>query len=238
MNAERKQKQTPYGPISYIEIQGKPNIFFLHGLGGRANNWMKLARNLDSGYGTVMIDLPGHGNSTKDLPSWDINTQVRALDLFLSDFPGESKILAGNSYGGWIAMRYTLDFGHTKALILIDSAGTNSTIGEDSPERVRAFLSRVMKNYPQNDPAILKEILRQNSLGIGKVSSGELNSISIPVSIIWGENDRVIPLANGEFLHSMIRGSRLRIIKGGGHTPHYTHPEETASEIRDFLSPI
>ena len=236
MNAERKKKETEFGTVSYIEIQGNPRLFFLHGLGGRANNWLRLARALDAGYGIIMIDLPGHGNSTRNLPSWDIHEQVRALDGFLSDFPEEEKILVGNSYGGWIAARYALDCGRTRALILIDSAGSNQTLGEDSPERVKAFLDRVMSNYPHNDPAILGEILRINSLGVGKISEKEWKSISIPVSIIWGENDRIIPLENGKFLHSMIGGSRFRIIGGAGHTPHYTNPEEVASEIRDFVS--
>lgn len=238
MNAERKRMETKHGPVSYIEVQGNPRIFFLHGLGGRANNWLKLARVLDGGYGMVMVDLPGHGNSTRNLPSWDIHQQIEVLDSFLSGFPEKKKILAGNSYGGWIATRYAIDHGGVRALILIDSAGTNSTLGEDSPQKVKAFLERVMANYPRNDPEILGEILRQNSFGTGKISREELESLSIPVSIIWGENDRVIPLDNGKFLHSMISGSRFRIVSGAGHTPHYTHPEETASEIRGFLSSI
>lgn len=62
-----------------------------------------------------------------------------------------------------------------------------------------------------------------------------LRGISIPALIIWGRQDRVIPPAYGERLHSDIPGSRLVQIDDCGHIPHEERPQETWSAIRNFL---
>ena len=58
-----------------------------------------------------------------------------------------------------------------------------------------------------------------------------LNKISVPTLIIWGENDRILPLKDGEKMHELIKNSTLKIIKGARHSPQYTHPLEVADVI-------
>ena len=238
MRLERVQINTEHGEISCLKAPGDPLLVFLHGLGGRGRNWMKLASFFGSRFGIVMPDLPGHGGSTKDLKTWGIEDQVDAMKAFLDTFSSNRKILIGNSYGGWIAMHYTLRYGGIERLILIDSAGTNPTIGENGSKGVEDFIGTVMKNYPGNDPDILGKIIRINSTGTGRLSSSDLMKIKVPALIIWGSDDTIIPVEWAYFLHKNIGGSRLKIIGGAGHIPHYTHPEITYSLISDFLSGV
>lgn len=52
--------------------------------------------------------------------------------------------------------------------------------------------------------------------------------------LLWGENDREIPLADGERLHEEIRGSRLIVFLGCGHLPHEEYPEAFTDVVTNF----
>jgi len=58
--------------------------------------------------------------------------------------------------------------------------------------------------------------------------------ISQPTLLLWGENDREIPLADAERLHAEIAGSRLIIFLNCGHLPHEEFPEEFTNVVIDF----
>ena len=60
-------------------------------------------------------------------------------------------------------------------------------------------------------------------------------SITVPTLIVWGRNDRVIPLSIGERLSHDIPNSRLVVLEETGHVPQEEKPEETIAEILKFL---
>ena len=77
---------------------------------------------------------------------------------------------------------------------------------------------RYVRRYPEELPA-LAELLPQ---------------ITTPVTIINGRHDRVVPVANAEFLHERLPNSRLRIIDAG-HFVWEEAPAEYASIILDSI---
>lgn len=60
--------------------------------------------------------------------------------------------------------------------------------------------------------------------------------IQHPTLLLWGENDREIPLADGEKLHEKIQGSRLVVFLECGHLPHEEYPEEFTELVTGFLN--
>jgi pimeloyl-ACP methyl ester carboxylesterase len=64
--------------------------------------------------------------------------------------------------------------------------------------------------------------------------SREAHLIKQPALLLWGENDREIPLADGERLHEQIPGSRLIVFLNCGHMPHEEYPEEFTALVADF----
>jgi len=64
--------------------------------------------------------------------------------------------------------------------------------------------------------------------------SKDAHLISQPTLLLWGENDREIPLADGERLHAKIAGSRLIVFLNCGHLPHEEYPEEFTNVVNDF----
>jgi len=64
--------------------------------------------------------------------------------------------------------------------------------------------------------------------------SGDAHLISQPTLLLWGENDREIPLADAERLHAEIPGSRLIVFLNCGHLPHEEYPEAFTNVVIDF----
>ena len=62
--------------------------------------------------------------------------------------------------------------------------------------------------------------------------------ITVPVLIIWGEHDAIVPIDSGRKLARAIPGSRWSVIEGCGHAPHEERPTETARLISAFLEEI
>jgi pimeloyl-ACP methyl ester carboxylesterase len=64
--------------------------------------------------------------------------------------------------------------------------------------------------------------------------SRDAHLIRKPTLLLWGENDREIPLADGERLHQEIPGSRLIVFLNCGHLPHEEYPEAFTKVVADF----
>jgi len=57
----------------------------------------------------------------------------------------------------------------------------------------------------------------------------------IPVLIVWGAGDPVIPASHGERAHASIIGSRLEIFDGVGHIPQLEAPDRFVAVLKRFL---
>jgi pimeloyl-ACP methyl ester carboxylesterase len=64
--------------------------------------------------------------------------------------------------------------------------------------------------------------------------SRDAHLITQPTLLLWGENDREIPLSDGERLHAEIPGSRLIVFLKCGHLPHEEYPEAFTNVVLDF----
>jgi pimeloyl-ACP methyl ester carboxylesterase len=57
----------------------------------------------------------------------------------------------------------------------------------------------------------------------------------VPVQIVWGDRDGVIPVAHAERAHEAMPGSRLEIFEGAGHFPHHEDPDRFLAVLDDFM---
>ncbi len=115
-------------PISYLENYNdgkKPTLVLVHGFAANKENWVRFARYLVSEYHVVIPDLPGHGESVKDLNlKYTYEDHVRYLHEILGLLKIETFHMAGNSMGGAIACLYAVAHPEqVKSLLLIDPAG-------------------------------------------------------------------------------------------------------------------
>ncbi len=58
----------------------------------------------------------------------------------------------------------------------------------------------------------------------------------LPVVLIWGDNDRIIPVAHAYAAHDALVGSRLEVLEGIGHFPHVEAPTAVADILENFIA--
>ena len=57
----------------------------------------------------------------------------------------------------------------------------------------------------------------------------------MPIMVIWGERDRIIPVSHGRAAHDMIPGSRFEVFPHSGHFPHRDDPRRFVKTMTDFI---
>ena len=57
----------------------------------------------------------------------------------------------------------------------------------------------------------------------------------VPVQLIWGEQDSVIPVTHARLAHAAMRGSRLTIFEGSGHFPFDDDPDRFVEVVERFI---
>jgi pimeloyl-ACP methyl ester carboxylesterase len=64
----------------------------------------------------------------------------------------------------------------------------------------------------------------------------KLSSVTVPTLLLWGRQDKVIPLVVGEILDAALPNSTLEIVEECGHVPQEEKPDETIERITRFLT--
>jgi pimeloyl-ACP methyl ester carboxylesterase len=75
----------------------------------------------------------------------------------------------------------------------------------------------------------------QNWLSPGGGSVGQLNTLKMPVLIICGDQDKVVPPINSDMLSDSISSSSLIRVNDSGHGLMYQLPDVFANYILNFL---
>lgn len=58
---------------------------------------------------------------------------------------------------------------------------------------------------------------------------------SVPVQLIWGESDSVIPVSHAHMAHAAMPGSQLEIFEGSGHFPFHDDPDRFVAVVGQFI---
>lgn len=111
----------------------KPLLLLVHGFAGDKDNWSMIAPYLTRDYHVIAPDLPGFGENERnpDL-AYDLQAQTARLKQFADTLGLNRPHVGGNSMGGWIALRYAIDYPQALAsLILLNNAGVNGANESD-----------------------------------------------------------------------------------------------------------
>lgn len=63
-----------------------------------------------------------------------------------------------------------------------------------------------------------------------------LASMDIPILIVWGRNEKSIPLSTGRKLHEILQGSRFEVLNGAGHCPNIDQADIFNQRVLEFLT--
>ena len=238
-------------------------LVFLHGLGGSQSTWQVVLGELVDGHRIAAIDLPGHGASDRRQEA-DYSIAGLAADIaeVIARLKLEHPILIGHSLGGAVAMQIAISKPSLiSGLVLIDSAGLGLEIsaellrlmaavpGADTArgllqlfyEDQKLVVDRGVHEMAQTQLAegawAAQQAVANAAFGSGSQSpatQGELGAIPVPVQLIWGELDRVIPSDHALAAIKVIPDASLAVMVGVGHVPQVEAAERTATLIRRF----
>jgi pyruvate dehydrogenase E2 component (dihydrolipoamide acetyltransferase) len=240
-----------------------PPILFLHGFGGDLNNWQFNQEGLAENYRTLALDLPGHGGSTKDLSSGHLHVGAfsNAVLEFMDAMGIGAAHLVGHSLGGAIAIDMALNHAERVASVTaICSAGLGPEINMDYVDGVmqarRQKQMRPVLELLVADPAMISREMVEDMLRFRRLDGvdqalnriiddtfaggrqaleleGRLGELTVPLQVIWGREDRIIPVSHADGLPDHIP---VHVVDGAGHMPHMEQSAEVDELIRRFVA--
>lgn len=60
--------------------------------------------------------------------------------------------------------------------------------------------------------------------------------LKVPTLVVWGEHDRIVPVAHGRRLVGELPQARMALVPSCGHVPHQEHPNVVLREVLSFLT--
>jgi pimeloyl-ACP methyl ester carboxylesterase len=231
---EQRYVETSYGRTFMLTAgkESNPPIILLHGSCSNSAFWFPELMALSEKFSVYAIDIIGEaGNSEEYRP--DLSSDAFALWMkdVLNELGLEKASFAGNSLGGWMALKFATTFPeHVSKLILIASAGLaeirpqfllnvdqtrqadgtvpikNDIIGEQVlPKEVLDFLNLIVENYEpiQHLPLFQDE---------------QLQHLNMPVLFIGGEADVLIDAKDSaRRLSRLVPSAEIHLIPNCGH---------------------
>lgn len=226
-------------------------LIILHGWQSSKEKWQKVAEYLNKeGEETLVPDLPGFKEETTLKTAWGLDDYLKWLEGISKD---EGKFfLLGHSFGGRLAIKFAVKHPEAlKGLILCGAAGikpaktlkikTVESLLEKSkffPGVAKKGLKKIYYFLMRNSDYVKASSLMRETMkkAIGEDLFPLLEKISVKTLIIWGENDKSLPLEYGKLIEQRIKNSKLIVMKGIGHGPHLQAPEELAKIILGFTA--
>ena len=137
---------------------GRP-VVLVHGLGGAATNWTRLAPLLARLRRVIVPDLPGHGRSDSIGRPADLGAYADCIAAILERETTESAGVVGHSMGGVVALRLAAAHpARVSALALVESAGISS-----ASRRAEAFLALTGLLKPARHAGRLRHLIAPRS---------------------------------------------------------------------------
>ena len=232
---EDRHFDSEYGKLHYVYHEGSgPAVVFLHGFAGSLKSWTRMMQYLPDSMCIYAVDLLGHGDSDAPDAEYSLKMHYETVRWFIEEQGLTDPCLFGHSYGGWIAALYALEE-KTGGLILEDSAGLRESVYEryaQDPNYREEMVKKALSLNPRED--VLKRMMYADNNDV-LLTPGMLSGIEARTLIIWGGEDSTIDIKYAKVFNKSIRGSRLVVLDGERHTPHYTNPEAVAMAVVDFL---
>jgi pimeloyl-ACP methyl ester carboxylesterase len=224
--------------LSYIAT-GNPagqKVVFIHGSPGNAQEWAPLLSRAPRDQYRIAVDRLGFGESAVEEPVVTLADHAGALAPLLDVGDGRKSILVGYSYGGPVALRAALDMPeHVAGIVLVGSAA-DPDFEEIHPLQELAALEIFAQILPAELANANAELVAlEPELA---AMAAELERLDVPVTIIHGLEDSLVPPENILFLHINLPRHipvRTMLVEGGDHFLPWTHPERIDHAIRCIL---
>jgi len=243
--------------------QGDP-VLLIMGLGWASNMWHRTRPVLAARYRTIAFDNRGAGRS--DVPSGPYSIALLASDAAaVLDAAGVARAhILGASMGGMISQEFALQYpDRVRSLILACTTAGGPRAVQAEPEAVQLLFRRedsspaeranaavpfiydsgTPRERIDQDLAVLSEwyphpqgYTAQLLAILAWEADSRLSKVTAPTMVVHGENDRLVPSANGRLIAERIPGAQLVLLPHASHIFMTDQPTAAHHTFLDFLS--
>lgn len=191
--------------------------------------------------------------------------RVETLRALLDHLELDTVDLVGNSMGGVISMCFALKYPHrVRRIVLMGAGGAPVPMTAELLALIRFFdnptveaMASLMTTFV-HDPTSLGDDLdaiaaqrMQRALRSDvershratfvpgdplPITEASMATVSQPVLVIHGDDDRLVPVASGEWYSRVLPRARLEVMKDAGHWLQIEHHDHFVSLVRNFLT--
>jgi pimeloyl-ACP methyl ester carboxylesterase len=225
------------GKIHVLEGGSGSSILFLHHSWGNPG-WLPVHTVLSKGHRVVVPDMPGWGGSERPIWARDPRDIAILCSRLIEALELESVTLVGPGFGGYVAAELATIFPDgLQGLVLIGAAGLkpkNNDILDQMLASHRDYIEasfRDLDTYvawmgeePADDMRQLWESSREMTARVcwkpymfNRRLAPLLADVKIPTLIVWGSEDKVIPLECADLYSMALPNATLQVIEGAGH---------------------
>lgn len=251
--------------VTYDDVGSGPAIILLHGYPFDRSMWREQIDFLSArGLRVVAPDLRGLGQTKATSKITTMVDMARDIAGLMDELKIDQAVICGLSMGGYVAFEFVHLFPtRVRALVLAGTraladneqerqarlqqveqmiAKGMSGIAEASlpkllapptfaekPEVVTRVREMILRADPQGSAAA------QRGMAARRDYSDDLADIEVPTLVIVGRDDPIRPVADAEFMHDRIPGSRLEIIEDAAHMTNMEQPEAFNRALFGFL---
>lgn len=245
--------------ISYTSLgEGEETVVLVHGYGGDGNSWLFVQEPLSEQRTVYTIDLPGHGTSTKDVGDGSLDTLADTVLGFLDALGVERAHLVGHSLGGAVVVAAAArQPDRVASLTLVAPAGFGTGINAEylrgfaaatSRRELKPHLTALFADPSQATRQLADDLMKFKRLdgvhdalstllttlldgdGPGIDANPLLERVSVPLAVVWGREDKVLPVSNAEALAGRVE---VRYVDGAGHMAHMEQPGEVVAAVQE-----
>jgi pimeloyl-ACP methyl ester carboxylesterase len=233
------------------------SLILIHGYPLDHSIWQPLVPLLENRFDLIMPDLRGFGQSLVGGSSTHLSDMAGDLITLMDHLQIQKALVAGHSMGGYVSLALARQ--HVSRLLGLGLIATQANA--DPPEKRIArnqLADRVEMNgvgeVADSMPALLTKvphvqeslkdlILLQSSRGVAGAlramaerpdSMDELSTLEVPVVIIHGLADGIMPVDRAREMRSAVKNGSLIEIEGVGHMPMIEAPQAVAEALEAF----
>jgi len=253
---EKARVASPAGEQAFFRGGSGPVLVLLHGAGDQASAWSLVAPKLLPGRTLVVPDLAGHGASAPGAGPISVPMLLSGLSAVLDAAAPKGKVtIVGNSLGAWLACLWAKDHPErVERLVLVNGgplkhAAEGITLLPKDRAEARAAVDELRDPGSIRVPDfVLDDVVRQAATGpLARLAAtsgemepyvldGRLGGLDVPVDLLWGASDQLLPISYAERMRAELPKARVTELPRCGHVPQQECPAAFAAALGTLLA--
>jgi pimeloyl-ACP methyl ester carboxylesterase len=233
---------------------GPPLLLLHHDIGtlDRLPFYDALAERFD----VLLPQHPGYGHSER--PQWmrGVRDLAAVYRWMLAELGVERPVLLGLGFGGWVAAEMaTMAPRDLDRLVLVGAMGVKPPQGDILDQALLSHIDYARAGFhdqgafeavygavPTTDQLVEWDLCREMNFRIAwkpymysQTLPHLLKTVRAPALIVWGDDDKVVPVSAGKRYLESLPDAHLEIVRSCGHAVDMEQPEALAKLVTNFI---